>query len=294
MTSPLHGEDPGFKSPWAHLILVTKIDPDYNNTMHIELDGVKSTPYSNLVDSIPNPETRRGYTRNLKAFLNLIPNSIFEEHCGRAPKSRSVEDMSEAFLDLAKRDAGTAKSIIKSYLKELNKAVSKGELSPNTVPNKVKPIKALLTVNDVDISWKLINKMFPREMTSQDRAYTREEIQNMLEHCTGLTDKVIVLMFSSAGFRLEAWDYFCWKDLIFFEGEEGFKGAALRVYRGDPEEYWTFVTPELNPIEVEWRVMRRALSAKVFGTLEEMERSVRAMVRRKEILPVKMVDYLMV
>ena len=52
-------------------------------------------------------------------------------------------------------------------------------------------------------------------------------------------------MFSSAGFRLEAWDYFTWKDLIFFRDDnENFKGAALLVYRGDPESYWTFVTPE--------------------------------------------------
>lgn len=117
--------------------------------------------------------------------------------------------MSGAFLNLAKKDHITVKSIIKSYLKELNKSVEKGEMSPNTVPNKIKPIKALLTVNDVDISWKLVNKMFPRKMTRQDRAYTKEELQNMLEQCTSLTDKMIVLMFSSAGFRLEAWDYFC-------------------------------------------------------------------------------------
>lgn len=66
-------------------------------------------------------------------------------------------------------------------------------------------------------------------------------------------------------------------------------------YNGDIMlEYLPPYTPELNPIEVEWRVIRRALSAKVFGTLEEMERSVRAMVRRKEILPVKMAGYLMV
>ena len=76
--------------------------------------------------------------------------------------------------------------------------------------------------------------------------YSREEIQKMLEHCTDVLDKLIILMFSSAGFRLEAWDYFCWKDVIFFQNEEDgqYKGAALRVYRGDPEEYWTFVTPE--------------------------------------------------
>ena len=225
--------------------------------MNIELDSMKNSPYANLVDSIQNSETRRQYTSNLKAFLDLIPNSIFEEYLESSPESRSIENMSGAFLDLAKKDPVAAKSIIKSYLKELNKSVENGEMSPNTVPNKIKPIKALLTVNDVDISWKLVNKMFPREMTSQDRAYTREEIQNMLEQCSSLTDKMIILMFSSAGFRLEAWDYFCWKDLVFFEDEKGFKGAALRVYRGDPEEYWTFVTPEacsvISLYREEWR-----------------------------------------
>ena len=236
---------------------MTKIDSDYNSIMDIILDSVKSSPYSNLIDSIQNPETRRQYASNLKAFLDLIPNSIFEEYSGSAPESRGIEDMSEAFLGLAKKNPSTAKSIIKSYIKELNKSVENGEMSPNTVPNKIKPIKALLTANDVDISWKLINKMFPRGMTSQDRAYTRGEIQNMLEQCSSLTDKMIILMFSSAGFRLEAWDYFCWKDLVFFEDGDSFKGAALRVYRGDPEEYWTFVTPETcNVISLyreEWR-----------------------------------------
>jgi len=87
--------------------------------------------------------------------------------------------------------------------------------------------------------------MFPREVRSDDRAYTRTEIQNMLEHCTDVIDRLIILMFSSSGFRLEAWNYFCWKDIILFQDEDkNCKGAALRVYRGDPEEYWTFITPE--------------------------------------------------
>ena len=89
-----------------------------------------------------------------------------------------------------------------------------GKLSPNSVSNRIKPIKALLSANEVDISWKMINKMFPREIKSQDRAYTRKEIQDMLKHCTDIIDRLIILMFSSGGFRLEAWDYFCWKDVV--------------------------------------------------------------------------------
>jgi len=51
-------------------------------------------------------------------------------------------------------------------------------------------------------------------------------------------------MFSSGGFRLESWDYFTWKDVIFFKDGKNYKGAALRIYRGDPESYFTFITPE--------------------------------------------------
>ncbi len=52
-------------------------------------------------------------------------------------------------------------------------------------------------------------------------------------------------------------------------------------------------TPELNPIEMQWRVIKRVLSAKVFGTLDEMEQSVCTLFARKKILPVKMFNYLM-
>ena len=245
MTSPLHGENPGFKSPWAHPILVTKIDPTHTTSMKIELEDIKEDVYANFMESIRSSETKRGYTRNLKKFLNLIPNNIFEEYLGEPPKSREIDDLATSFTYLAKKDIKVIKSIIKSYIKEIKKEVDSGTLSPNTVSNRIKPIKALLTANEIDISWKLINKTFPREVKSQDRAYTKEEIRRMLEHCTDILDKLIILMFSSAGFRLEAWDYFCWKDVILLQNDDKqYNGAALRIYRGDPEEYWTFITPE--------------------------------------------------
>ena len=80
----------------------------------------------------------------------------------------------------------------------------------------------------------------------------------MLEHCTDIVDKILILMFSSGGFRVESWDYFCWKDVIpLYESDKYCKGTALRVYRGDPEEYWTFITPEAYRIlmiyKEEWK-----------------------------------------
>jgi len=224
----------------------------------IKLEETGENIYDNFLESMRSSETKRMYVRNLKRFLNLIPNNIFEEYLGESPKSREIEDLATSFTNIARKDTAATKQNIKSYVKEIKKEVENGNLSPNTVKSKINPIKALLSANEVDISWKLINKMFPREVRSDDRAYTKEEIQKMLEHCTDVIDKLIILMFSSAGFRLESWDYFCWKDVVFFESENNdYKGAALRVYRGDPEEYWTFITPEACKIlllyKEEWK-----------------------------------------
>lgn len=114
------------------------------------------------------------------------------------------------------------------------------------IPNHIKPIKVLLNANHVPIHWKSLHKLLPRrEAKSKDRAYTKEEIQKMLQVTNDITDKVIILMFSSGGFRLESWDYFTWQDVIFFKNnDDTYKGAALRIYRGDPESYFTFITPE--------------------------------------------------
>ena len=79
----------------------------------------------------------------------------------------------------------------------------------------------------------------------------------MLVHCDDIVDKVIIVG-SSGGFMLEAWDYFTWDDVKFFSNDDGtYKGGALLVYRGDSEEYWTHVTPEfcslLNLYRTYWR-----------------------------------------
>ena len=60
-----------------------------------------------------------------------------------------------------------------------------------------------------------------------------------------ITDKVIITLFSSAGFRLEVWNYFTWKDIKMFKNQDGsYRGGALLVYGNDEESYWTHITPE--------------------------------------------------
>ncbi len=86
-------------------------------------------------------ETKRMYVRNLRMFLNLIPNKIFKEYLGESPKSRELEDLSASFTSLAKKDINATKQIIKSYVKEIKKEIEAGRISQSIVKNRVKPIR---------------------------------------------------------------------------------------------------------------------------------------------------------
>jgi len=215
--------------------------------LQISLKNIKERedPYQLFLDSIKNDETKRKYTKALYRFLKLIPNKIYEDTLGSVPQDQESNTLAAHFVHLAKKDAKLAQNIIAAFIKEEKKLVESGKMNANTLPNHIKPIKGLIEANAVALHWKSLHKLYPRPKQTEDRAYTRAELQQMIEASPELTDKLIVELFSSGGFRLEAWDYFTWKDVVFFKNKDGtFSGAALFVYRGDPESYWTFITPE--------------------------------------------------
>jgi len=216
--------------------------------MELSIDKInlRNEPYQQFLDGIRNSETARKYKNSLYAFLKLVPNQVYSDSLGTIPQERTPEKLSEFFIKLAKKDPDLTTNIIAAFIKEKRKLVDRKEMSPQTLPNHIKPIKALLDSNSIPIHWKTLYKLMPRRgLGSEDRAYSKDEIRKMLKITTDITDVVIILMSSSAGFRLESWDYFTWEDVVFFKNDDGsFKGAALRIYHGDPEEYWTFITPE--------------------------------------------------
>ena len=214
--------------------------------MQISLESLerREDPYQLFLDSITNEETRRKYVGWLFRFLKVIPDELYQRS-GKTPMCQDLGTLARCFVSLAIKDPDMAKNIIAEFIKEEKKLVAENKLSPNTIPNHIKPIKSLLDANGIAIHWKSLHKMYPREQQSSDRAYTKEELQKMIEVCSDITDKVIIQLFSSGGFRLGAWEYFTWKNVIFFKNSDGsYKGAALLVYQGDPESYFTFITPE--------------------------------------------------
>ena len=280
--------------------------------MEISLENINShnEPYQLFLDGIRSPQTARKYKNALFTFLKLIPSQIYQEYLGKIPKQKTPEELSEFFVELAKREPRTVANIIAAFIKEERKRVERKEISSDTLPNHIKPIKVLLDSNAIAIHWKSLYKLMPRrESISKDRAYTKKELQDMLKITNDIADKVIILMSSSAGFRVEAWDYFTWEDVVFFKNnDETYKGAALRIYRGDPEEYWTFITPEacdaLQLYKEKWRsdigsypkltdpLLRSANSPMVrrlnqVGVKRRIERVVTSIGLRQEKLPGK-------
>jgi len=211
----------------------------------VEKINSRNDPYQLFLDSIRTPSTKQRYKNLLYTFLKLIPNQLYIDSLEKKPRDREAKTLAKFFVELARADLDVASNVIAAYIKEDKKQVEQGKISSQTVPNHIKPIKVLLDANRIPIHWKSLNKLLPRrESKSKDRAYTREEIQKMLAVTNDITDKIIILLFSSGGFRLEAWDYFTWKDVIFFKDGDSYKGASLLIYRGDPESYFTFITPE--------------------------------------------------
>ncbi len=216
------------------------------------------TPYENYITAIRDSVTKKKYAGQLEMFLNPDYDWEKSQQKRKLLPEKKFAILVNNFVNLIRKDPNAGKNKIKRYVMLLKQQIDEKKLNPNTSRNRIKPIKTLLRANEIDFSWFLIDKMMPKESKSEDRAYTRAEIQKMIIHCEDITDKVIITGFSAGGFRLEAWDYFTWSDVVFFRNDDGsYKGGALRVYHGDAEEYWTHITPEfcnlLDLYKVYWK-----------------------------------------
>ena len=141
---------------------------------------MEGAAYSDMMESVGSDVTKRVYRGGLAAFMGAVPDGVFEKYAGARPKSRGLEDACEAFVGPARPNPDAAKAAVRSYVKGLKDLVVGGSLSPDTVPNKTKPAKALLAAAEIGISWKAIDRTMPPPVKSRERAYTREELRAML------------------------------------------------------------------------------------------------------------------
>ena len=87
------------------------------------------------------------------------------------------------------------------------------------------------------------------------------------------------------------------KFVLFLDNAAYHKSKALKEFlvgMGDQIKivYFPPYTPDLNPIEGEWKMFKKYTGNRLYQSVDEMQKSIREMLRKKEIPVVKMSAYL--
>jgi hypothetical protein len=185
-----------------------------------------------------SPFTREQYEERLKIFFN------FAEIEGS-----NLEEQGRNFLQVLEKDTELANDLVMSYMEHLRERVEKGEITAGTAKTMYTPIHRFTEkhrhVKGV-IDWAgLIEDMPKPRDTGNDRIPTLQEIKKLVAY-PDRRMKFLVYTMCSSGCRVGAWDYMRWKDIEpKYNKENGeLVAAKLIIYAGEPEEYFTFCTPE--------------------------------------------------
>jgi integrase len=125
-------------------------------------------------------------------------------------------------------------------------------------------------MNDIEdlIHWNKIKISMPKVKEFADgRAPTIDEIRKLVEY-NDIRIKPIVYTMAPSGIRLGAWEYLKWKHVIPIRDENDpcvIKSAKLVVYAGDPEQYYTFISPEAYYALEQWIELRKRHGENVTG-----------------------------
>ncbi|MBI4258626.1 MAG: site-specific integrase, partial [Thaumarchaeota archaeon] len=165
----------------------------------------------------------------------------------------------DELLALAKKDPKTVEKMILRYAH-----ARRDEVSGSTLRGMRESLKQFLLMNDIEngINWEKISKVLPHaKKVGSDRSPTLEEVRQILDN-SDLRMKLIVLISCSSGIRVGAFDSLKWRDVQPVE-EEGNRFAKLTIYRNEPEQYTTFITPEASHILEEYRKRREEVGEKI-------------------------------
>ena len=210
--------------------------------------GLDTSAYTRFEYGIKSDATKQKYVKRLELFLDFY--SI---------EGSSVKEKSENFLKVIKHGKNTQKltDLIMRYMSYHLNRVQKKEISTSTVRNYYKPIKLFCEMNNIVLNWKIISKGIPSAPeSSNDRIPTLDEIIELIKY-PDRRIKPIVLTMMSSGIRVGAWEWLKWKHIIPIYGEEKRVIAAkIIVYDGEPEQYFSFITPEAYFSLKDWMEFR--------------------------------------
>jgi integrase len=232
------------------LISITK-----ENEVQKEITQQQQSPLYSFMYALKSSEARRQYPKRLKMLFDYL----------KLPGS--LEEQAIEFLNKAKQNgAQWAQQSIMIFLDFHKERVRRKELAAGTLKNYYRAAKLFCEMNDLTLNWKRISKGLPRaKNSSNDRAPTIEEIRKLVEYPDRRIKPVVYAM-ASGGFRLGAWDYLHWIHVCPITNDKAEVIAAkIRIYADEPEEYYTFITPEAYFALKDWMAFRAYYGEKVTG-----------------------------
>jgi len=167
-------------------------------------------------NSVKSKITFREYLKRLKKFLEFCNADIFDILSRIEPAK--LQEKLEDYIMLRKK-----------------------QINPNSIPVEFFAIKSFLETNEVDLKWRKITKMFPARIKKTGRrAYTTEEIQQILSTAIELRTRAIIHVLASSGVRIGALPKLRMRHLL--DMPSGCK--AVCVYEGTVDK---LVNTSMNP-----------------------------------------------
>ncbi|MDW0329797.1 MAG: hypothetical protein QN651_03265 [Nitrososphaeraceae archaeon] len=212
--------------------------------------------FSRFLYGIKSDETRRSYVSKLDFFFDFYKI-----------EGNDIREKSKNFLEYTKKGKNITQKVtdlVLNYMYFHIQRAQKKEISRGTIRNFYKPIKLFCEMNNVVLNWKIISKGLPRgTQNANDRIPTIDEILGVLKYPDRRVKPVLYTMISS-GIRIGAWEWLKWKNVIpIYDDKKTVIVAKIIVYDGEPDQYFSFITPEAYWSLKEWMEFREKQGEKI-------------------------------
>lgn len=142
---------------------------------------LQGNAYDNFVNAIKTKESEKTYNFALRKFM-LFQN-VQQVNDLMVPDPKSIEAKIIAWI---------------VHLKKVQ------QVAPVTINTYLAPIMLLYAMNDITLNKRKINKYLPESQRQYaDRAYSREEIAQLLNFCNE-RERALILLLASTGMRIGA------------------------------------------------------------------------------------------
>ena len=180
---------------------------------------------------LKSKETEKQYKWHVETFLKWLSHKY------------SISVTREKVIEMGMEAPRKLENVIIEYLEYMHKQKN---LKHSTMRNAMAATLHLLDMNDVMLNRRKIGKFLPPdEKHEQDRAYTRKEIQKLLDTSDSRFKTIILLL--ANGMRIGALPGLQIRDIKLADGllPGQPKIYKIEVYaRSEKDNYYTFVTPE--------------------------------------------------